>query len=226
MSAPKRKAPQASRLTPKVEPIVTDPHAKPAGEPPVQAPASESVTESDERAEPTPPAPAKTAAATKASAAEQSARKPRSPRKRKPSTTETPAEVEEPTTDVDVDGPYGPEDKVKPSNVHIPVFLIDPVEARCKKEGLSHGELMIVALEATYNQLDGLINPGATAGGSLFAPRRGRASRAGDGPLTPLNYRMREADFTVLDGLVDKFGASSRGHLITVALKAYLRVDN
>ena len=61
-----------------------------------------------------------------------------------------------------------------------------------------------------------LINPGVTAGGSLFASRRsGRASRSSDGPLTPLNYRLREGDFRTLDHLVEEFGASSRGHLIT-----------
>lgn len=117
----------------------------------------------------------------------------------------------------------GPEDRVRPSNVHIPVALLEPIEAKCKGEGMSHGEVIIVALEATYPRLRDLVHPAATAGGSLFASRRSRASRSADGPLTPLNYRMRVGDFETLDKLVEEFGASSRGQLITVALNDYFR---
>ncbi len=115
----------------------------------------------------------------------------------------------------------GPEDKVRPSNVHIPVALLDPLVAKCKADGLSHGEVIIVAIENAYPRLKDLIHPVATAGGGLFASRRSRASRKTDGPLTPLNYRLREADFATLDQLVEEFGASSRGHLITAALSDF-----
>lgn len=117
----------------------------------------------------------------------------------------------------------GPDDRVRPSNVHIPIALLKPLEDLCATKKLSHGEAIIVAIEATYPRMKELINPGVTAGGSLFASRRsGRASRSSDGPLTPLNYRLREGDFRTLDHLVEEFGASSRGHLITAALTAYL----
>ena len=115
----------------------------------------------------------------------------------------------------------GPEDKVRPSNVHIPIALLEPLVAKCKTDGLSHGEVIIVAIENAHPRLKDLIHPAATAGGGLFASRRSRASRKTDGPLTPLNYRLREADFATLDQLVDEFGASSRGHLITAALSDY-----
>lgn len=115
----------------------------------------------------------------------------------------------------------GPEDRVRPSNVHIPVALLEPLVGKCKADGLSHGEVIIVAIENAYPRLKDLIHPAATAGGGLFASRRGRASRQNDGPLTPLNYRLREADFATLDKLVDEFGASSRGHLITAALSDF-----
>lgn len=121
-------------------------------------------------------------------------------------------------------GPKGPEDRVRPSNVHIPVALVRPIEEKCKSDGLSHGEVIIVAIEATYPRLKDLIHPAVTAGGSLFASRRSRASRSADGPLTPLNYRLREGDFATLDRLVEEFGASSRGHLITVVLNDYFRL--
>lgn len=115
----------------------------------------------------------------------------------------------------------GPEDRVRPSNVHIPVALLDPLEAKCKENGLSHGEVIIVAIENAHPRLNTLVHPAATAGGNIFASRRSRASRSSDGPLTPLNYRLREADFETLDRLVEEFGASSRGHLITAALNDY-----
>ncbi|QJW38774.1 hypothetical protein [Cellulosimicrobium protaetiae] len=112
-------------------------------------------------------------------------------------------------------------DAMRPSNVHIPVFLLDPIRDLCAKKGLSHGEVIIIALEDTHPRLRELVNPVATAGGSLFAARRSRASRSADGPLTPLNYRLRESDYATLDRLAAEFGASSRGHLITEALKGY-----
>lgn len=112
----------------------------------------------------------------------------------------------------------GPEDKVRASNTHIPVVLLEPLTRRCQSEGLSHGEVIIYAIETAHADLPDLIHPPTTTGGSLFASRRSRASRATDGPLTPLNYRLREGDFATLDALVDEFGASSRGHLITVSL--------
>ena len=115
----------------------------------------------------------------------------------------------------------GPEDRVRPSNVHIPVSLLEPLVSRCKSDGLSHGEIIIVAIENAHPRLKDLIHPAATAGGALFASRRSRASRKADGPLTPLNYRLREADFATLDQIVEEFGASSRGHLITAALTDY-----
>lgn len=117
----------------------------------------------------------------------------------------------------------GIEDRVRPSNVHIPVDLLPLVEEKCRTGGLSHGELIIIAIEAAHPSLRELIHPAATAGGNLFAPRRSRAARSTDGPLTPLNYRLRAGDFATLDQLVDQFGASSRGHLITAALTHYLR---
>ncbi len=119
------------------------------------------------------------------------------------------------------------EDSIRPSNAQIPVALMEPLDARCKAAGFSHGEIIIVAIENAYSRLKDLINPVATAGGGgLFAERRGRVSRAADGPLSVLTYRLREADYATLDRLVQEFGASSRAHLITVALTDYLGQKN
>jgi len=119
-----------------------------------------------------------------------------------------------------------PDERIRPSNVHIPVALLEPLTEKCTAEGLSHGEIIIVAVEQAYPRLRDLIHPAATAGGNLFESRRsgtaGRAARSAAGPLTPLNYRLRGTDFATLDHLVQEFGASSRSHLITAALSDYL----
>lgn len=113
-----------------------------------------------------------------------------------------------------------PGDRMQASNVHIPVSLLAPVKEKCRLGGLSHGEVIIVAIENAHPRLAELINPAAKAGGTLFAARTVRPNIA-SGTVTPLNYRLRKADFAVLDGLAEQFGASSRGQLITVALTDY-----
>jgi len=141
----------------------------------------------------------------------------RSPRKRspRPAPAETPDEAlgEE---EVDAAG-----SRLRASNVHIPASFMPRLAKARGGRRLSNGEWVIVALEATHGQLGELIRPQPT-GGSLFAPRATRAARTYDGPLTPFNIRLREADYAVIDHLVEQFGASSRGHLITVAFDAFL----
>lgn len=112
---------------------------------------------------------------------------------------------------------------MRASNVQIPVSLLEPLLTRCTAEGRSHGEMIIHALENTHQLLPTLLHP-ATTGGSLFGARASRATRSADGPFTPLGYRLRNADYRVLDELVTDLGASSRGHLISVALSAYLDI--
>lgn len=115
----------------------------------------------------------------------------------------------------------GPEQRVRRSNVHIPVLLLGPISKKTETEGLSNGEIIIAAIEKTFDRLPDLIHPAPTTGGHLFDSRRSRVSRSTDGPLTPLNYGLREVDFETLDRLVEELRASSRGHLITQALTAY-----
>lgn len=152
---------------------------------------------------------------------------PPSPTQTAPTTPQPPAEATPTPAPVDapVDAPARPveaQNRMRPSNVHVPVTLLEPIDEACRSRGMSHGELIIAAIEATYAELPGLIRPSTTTGGSLFATRRSRAVRSKDGPLSPLNYRLRGADFAVIDQLVDELGASSRGDLITTALTAYL----
>ncbi|SDY76712.1 hypothetical protein SAMN05661080_04542 [Modestobacter sp. DSM 44400] len=141
----------------------------------------------------------------------------RPPRKRAPR-RQTPSETPEATGDEELD-PAG--NKLRASNVHIPANFMPRLTKARSERRLSNGEWVIAALEATHDQLGSLIRAEPT-GGSLFAPRATRAARTYDGPLTPFNIRLREADYTVIDELVVTFRASSRGHLITVAFDAFL----
>lgn len=139
---------------------------------------------------------------------------------------EAPADVVEAVTPATPSGTpqaalKGPEQRVRRSNVHIPVRLLGPISKKTEDEGLSNGEIIIAAIEQTFDRLPDLIHPGPTTGGHLFDSRRSRVSRSTDGPLTPLNYGLREVDFETLDHLVEELRASSRGHLITAALTAY-----
>ncbi len=113
-----------------------------------------------------------------------------------------------------------PHDRMQASNVHIPVDLLQPVKDKCARDGMSHGEVIIVAVENAHPRLAELINPAAKAGGTLFEARTVRPSTVA-GTVTPLNYRLRRADFAILDGLAQQFGSPSRGRLITVALTDY-----
>jgi hypothetical protein len=133
----------------------------------------------------------------------------------------TPAAGEAGTGEPGTEDSGAASNRLRASNVHIPASFMPRLAKARNDRKLSNGEWVIVALEATHDQLDSLIRPQPT-GGSLFAPRATRAARVYDGPLTPYNIRLREADYAVIDELVEKFGASSRGHLITVAFDAFL----
>lgn len=134
--------------------------------------------------------------------------------------TEPDLEPEESSEPPPVAGP-GVKDRVRGSNVYIELEFLDPLTAKCQREGLSHGEAIIVAIEAAYPRLPELLNPTSTAGGHLFSERRSHVGRSAPGPVTPLNYRMRQSDFDTLDELVQRLGANSRTQLINAALRAY-----
>lgn len=109
---------------------------------------------------------------------------------------------------------------IKSSSVHIPLPLHAQTLTYRDEHGMSNGQVVIAAIEYANPQLKDLIHPGATGGG-LFAQRATKGTRLNEGPLTPLNVRLYEADYEVIDGLVKDTGAFSRGHLITVSLRYF-----
>lgn len=118
----------------------------------------------------------------------------------------------------------GPPEAIKASTVQIPVSLLPDIKTTREAQGLTNGEIIIEAIEGTHERLRDLIHP-PTTGGTLFAARSTKSNRSVDGPLAPLNVRLRNADWEVIDRLVVDVDAFSRGHLITVCLKAYYSRD-
>lgn len=109
--------------------------------------------------------------------------------------------------------------RIKPSTVHVPARLMPAIRTDRENTSRSNGELVIAAIEGCHAQLAELLGRRpAPTGGALFASRASRGARLSDGDLTPLNVRLYEADWEVIDTLVAQYQAFSRGHLISTAL--------
>lgn len=111
-----------------------------------------------------------------------------------------------------------------PSTVHLPIDLIEAVKQERERAGITSGAVFIQAIEATYEDLKARFSPPTPAGGSLFAPRvTVPQPQQWDVPTATVNFRLTEADFSVLDELVETLGARSRGRLLAVALELHLK---
>lgn len=138
-------------------------------------------------------------------------------------TDEDPGQDLAPTASAERDGPTpaasARRNRIKPSTVHVPARLMPAIRADRERTSRSNGELVIAAIEGAHPRLAELLGrrPEPTGGG-LFASRASRGARLSDGDLTPLNVRLYEADWEVIDSLVAQFQAFSRGHLISTAL--------
>lgn len=118
-------------------------------------------------------------------------------------------------------GTKQPQNKIRSSVVHVPVPLHQQLIAYREDHGLSNGDIVIKAVAQAHPRLSEMIPRPEASGGGIFQERPSRAARTTAGPLTPLNVRLFEQDFTILDDLVEKFGAASRGHLVSVALSDF-----
>lgn len=111
-------------------------------------------------------------------------------------------------------------EKMTASNLQVPASLIGQIKQVREAEGLTTGQLFIVAVEASYDALKNDFTPKST-GGSLFSSNSRKTKRPNKGPLAQQNFRMLSADIDVLDQLVEEFGLESRGHLVSEALERY-----
>jgi len=130
----------------------------------------------------------------------------------------------EPTPDTrSTDGPQsGRQNRIRSSSMHIRSTLVERIIHERETTGRSNGNIIVAALEAVHPHLPQLLpTPTAPTGGSLFAARTTRTPRTETGPYSPLNVRLYEADFAVLDDLVHTSGARSRSHLVDIALAHY-----
>jgi len=115
-----------------------------------------------------------------------------------------------------------PAGRMRSSSMHIRSALVEQIVHERETTGRSNGTIIIAALEAAHPHLAELLPPvGEPTGGGLFAVRPTHAPRTIEGPYSPLNVRLFEADFEVLDTLVATYGARSRSHLVDAALGHY-----
>jgi len=111
---------------------------------------------------------------------------------------------------------------IKPSVVHVPSSLLSLVAAERQRSGRSNGQILIDAIEAGHEHLTRLHHESSSIGGRLFTARTAKPQLPVAQPLSPLNIRLYEQDYEVLDRLVTELGAGSRSRLATLALAYYL----
>lgn len=110
---------------------------------------------------------------------------------------------------------------LKSSTVRLSHDLRQRVAAECAARSITTGDLVIDAIETTYERLPGHLHPAGTVGGKLFSTRGAGTSRAPAGESTQLAFTLRIEDFEIIAGLVRDLAARSQAHLITAALSAY-----
>lgn len=109
----------------------------------------------------------------------------------------------------------------KPSSVRLPKDILEQLADARAETGMTNGDLFIVAIEHSAENLEALLFPGGRIGGGLFTSRGVRAKTSRDSDMSQATFRLRPEDFAVIDGLVQRFEASSRGHLILAALQGF-----
>ncbi len=111
---------------------------------------------------------------------------------------------------------------VRPSVVHVPAPLLPLIAAERRTSGRSNGQILIAAIEDGHDHLVRMHEDAASIGGRLFAARAAKPRLPVAQPLCPLNIRLYEQDYEVLDRLVAELEVGSRSRLATLALSLYL----
>lgn len=116
----------------------------------------------------------------------------------------------------------GPAPVVRPSVVHVPAPLLPLIAAERRASGRSNGQILIAAIEDGHEHLVRIHQDSTSIGGRLFAARAAKPHLPDAQPLCPLNIRLFEQDYDVLDRLVTELEVGSRSRLATLALSHYL----
>lgn len=115
---------------------------------------------------------------------------------------------------------------VHASNAQIPMRLMPLVVEHCKTRSITHGTLIVTALEANAHRLAELVTPTPVMGGGGLFPALATSTTgpraSGEEQIVPLTFRLPREHFDVLDQLVAQVNAPSRSKLISAALGAYL----
>lgn len=122
-------------------------------------------------------------------------------------------------------GPVG-EGPRRGTNIMVPVPLVTSLQAKTLELGITRGDLVLLAIETTYEDLRHRFTAPAQVGGRLFGARRPqRRHRRLEVPTTPLGMRLTESDMTTLQEIVADLGAANVSDLASVALTLYLDAD-
>ncbi len=95
------------------------------------------------------------------------------------------------------------------------------VKEHCAAVSLGLGDLLLELIETHQVAIEEELRP-RTVGGTLFDQRPVEpipAPTPQRSATVPLSFRLRPSDFTVLDDLRSRWGASNRTHLLRVALQ-------
>lgn len=111
--------------------------------------------------------------------------------------------------------------QTRPTTTNVPESTATLIDQCRKDQQLSAGEVIVIAIEAQYDNLANLLQAPRRTG--LFQTHASRLPRRDDEPLRTISYRLTDADLATIDSLVEQFGARSRSHLISVAVNAHYR---
>lgn len=110
--------------------------------------------------------------------------------------------------------------------IYLSPALAEEVRTLQARAGLSNAELVLSAIQATYEQLEAVIAAeSAIPTGGLFS-RGYRPRREVDGGTVQFGIRLRVEDIDQIDELVSAAHARSRSAYIVSALRTYVAQQN